>query len=122
MEMNNRHLKPKPGGYFTIQSPMGKSIGVQSNYHRHRHYTVEKDSRHESSIVTEDGQSGSHSGASNSIGNPVTPAIVSGGSNPPGSVSQITTSITQPGSQSQQQQVVLQQSSTSLCQLTAGGV
>lgn len=63
MEINNRHLKPKPGGYFTSLSPMGKSIGVQSHFHKRR-YTTEKDSRHESSGITEDGHSGSHSGAS----------------------------------------------------------
>lgn len=118
MEMNNRHLKPKPGGYFTIQSPVGKSIGVQSNHHR-RHHTTEKDSRHESSGITDDGQSGSHSGASNSIGNPVTPVTSSSVSNP-GNMTQITSSIVQPGTQSPQQHVIFQQSSTNVCQLTTG--
>lgn len=67
MEVNNRHLKPKPGGYFTIQSPMGKSIGVQSHFRRH-FKSDERDSKQESSVVTDDPQSGSHSGTSNSIG------------------------------------------------------
>uniref|UniRef100_A0A336LQJ2 Phosphodiesterase n=1 Tax=Culicoides sonorensis TaxID=179676 RepID=A0A336LQJ2_CULSO len=67
MEVNNRHLKPKPGGFFTIQSPMGKSIGVQSHFKKN-FKSDERDSKQESSVVTDDPQSGSQSGTSNSIG------------------------------------------------------
>uniref|UniRef100_A0A182RK45 G_PROTEIN_RECEP_F3_4 domain-containing protein n=1 Tax=Anopheles funestus TaxID=62324 RepID=A0A182RK45_ANOFN len=80
MEMNNRHLKPKPGGYFTMKSPLGKSFGgggtgggtsggSGSGSHRHKH--AKEDSVKEHSGVTEDGHSGTnscYSGTANSIG------------------------------------------------------
>lgn len=79
MEMNNRHLKPKPGGYFTMKSPLGKSFGggagggagggSGSGSHRHKH--TKDDSVKEHSGVTEDGHSGTnscYSGTANSIG------------------------------------------------------
>ncbi|XP_055550047.1 probable G-protein coupled receptor CG31760 isoform X2 [Wyeomyia smithii] len=72
MEMNNRHLKPKPGGYFTLKSPLGKTIGgggLHSSY-KHKHAPKE-DSLKENSGITEDGHSGSnscYSGTANSIG------------------------------------------------------
>jgi hypothetical protein len=34
MEINNRHLKPKPGGYFTMQSPMGKNFSTRAQKSR----------------------------------------------------------------------------------------
>uniref|UniRef100_A0A182T8C7 G-protein coupled receptors family 3 profile domain-containing protein n=1 Tax=Anopheles maculatus TaxID=74869 RepID=A0A182T8C7_9DIPT len=85
MEMNNRHLKPKPGGYFTMKSPLGKSFGgggaggggtsggSGSGSHRHKH--TKDDSVKEHSGVTEDGHSGTnscYSGTANSIGTPAT--------------------------------------------------
>ncbi|XP_063700659.1 probable G-protein coupled receptor CG31760 [Culicoides brevitarsis] len=98
MEVNNRHLKPKPGGYFTIQSPMGKSIGVQSHFRRH-FKSDERDSKQESSVVTDDPQSGSHSGTSNSIGLPAVPLNAT-----PQLGSQSFHQLQQPSQQQQQQQ------------------
>lgn len=61
MEMNNRHIKPKPGGYFTsvtsIQSPTSKVTAVQTQ--------TSKNSTQNSGIM-DDGHSG-HSGT-NSAG------------------------------------------------------
>ncbi|XP_058121445.1 probable G-protein coupled receptor CG31760 [Anopheles coustani] len=74
MEMNNRHLKPKPGGYFTMKSPLGKSFGGSgsgSGSHKHKHTGGKDDSLREHSGVTEDGHSGTnscYSGTANSIG------------------------------------------------------
>ncbi|XP_053675296.1 probable G-protein coupled receptor CG31760 [Anopheles nili] len=80
MEMNNRHLKPKPGGYFTMKSPLGKSfgggaggggIGGGSGSGSHRHKHPKDDSVKEHSGITEDGHSGTnscYSGTANSIG------------------------------------------------------
>jgi hypothetical protein len=59
MEVNNRHLKPKPGGYFTIQSPLGKSL-TASRKHHHTAPNSNETSKHESSVV-EDGHSGTNS-------------------------------------------------------------
>lgn len=63
MEMNNRHIKPKPGGYFTtsvssIQSPTTKVTVAQTQ--------TSKNSTNQNSGVIEDGHSG-HS-ATNSAG------------------------------------------------------
>lgn len=61
MEVNNRHLKPKPGGYFTITSPIvGKSLTASRKHHQ---TSSAETSRHENSVI-EDG----HSGTTNSIG------------------------------------------------------
>lgn len=65
MQMNNRHLKPKPGGYFTItstsfQSPFGKSVSAQTQ-------TSNKPSQ-PNSCISDDGHSGSNSLGTNSIG------------------------------------------------------
>jgi hypothetical protein len=62
MEVNNRHLKPKPGGYFTITSPIGKSL-TASRKHHHTTTSSNETSKHENSVI-EDG----HSGTTNSIG------------------------------------------------------
>lgn len=62
MEMNNRHIKPKPGGYFTtipsVQSPVGKGAQTQTSKH----------STQQNSGISEDGHSGSNSLGTNSIG------------------------------------------------------
>ncbi|XP_055635409.1 probable G-protein coupled receptor CG31760 isoform X2 [Toxorhynchites rutilus septentrionalis] len=71
MEMNNRHLKPKPGGYFTLKSPLGKTIGGGGLHSSHRHKHPKEDSLKEISGITEDGHSGTnscYSGTANSIG------------------------------------------------------
>ncbi|XP_049535012.1 probable G-protein coupled receptor CG31760 [Anopheles darlingi] len=91
MEMNNRHLKPKPGGYFTMKSPLGKSfgtgggggggggsssttggpVGSGSGSHKHKHTSTKDDSLKEHSGVTEDGHSATnscYSGTANSVG------------------------------------------------------
>lgn len=62
MEMNNRHIKPKPGGYFTsvssIQSPTTKVTVAQTQ--------TSKNSTNQNSAVIEDGHSGQS--ATNSAG------------------------------------------------------
>lgn len=71
MEMNNRHLKPKPGGYFTLKSPLGKSIGGSGLHSSHKHKYPKEDSLKETSGITEDGHSGTnscYSGTANSVG------------------------------------------------------
>lgn len=72
MEMNNRHLKPKPGGYFTLKSPLGKSIGGTGLHSSHKHKHPKEDSLKENSGITEDGHSGGtnscYSGTANSVG------------------------------------------------------
>lgn len=64
MEMNNRHIKPKPGGYFTnissLQSPMGKGTAVQTQTSKH--------STQQNSGISDDGHSGTNSLGTNSIG------------------------------------------------------
>lgn len=60
MEQNNRHLKPKPGGYFTIQSPLGKSLTASRKQHHHTAPSSTETSKHENSVV-EDGHSGTNS-------------------------------------------------------------
>lgn len=59
MEVNNRHLKPKAGGYFTIQSPLGKSL-TASRKHHHTAPSSTETSKHENSVI-EDGHSGTNS-------------------------------------------------------------
>lgn len=74
MEMNNRHLKPKPGSYFTLKSPLGKSIGAGGLHssHRYKHTPKEDSMKENSGVITEDGHSGGtnscYSGTANSIG------------------------------------------------------
>ncbi|EDS42040.1 conserved hypothetical protein [Culex quinquefasciatus] len=74
MEMNNRHLKPKPGSYFTLKSPLGKSIGAGGLHssHRYKHTPKEDSLKENSGVITEDGHSGGtnscYSGTANSIG------------------------------------------------------
>ncbi|XP_058056511.1 probable G-protein coupled receptor CG31760 [Anopheles bellator] len=96
MEMNNRHLKPKPGGYFTMKSPLGKSFGGGSGgltgsggSHKHKQQQQQQqpkdDSLKEHSGVTEDGHSGGtnscYSGTANSVGyTPQPPANSNSGS------------------------------------------
>lgn len=67
MEMNNRHLKPKPGGYFTIsstvQSPLNKSTNTHSSSSKRSQYQQELNSG-----ISDDGHSGSNSLGTNSIG------------------------------------------------------
>ncbi|XP_052563486.1 probable G-protein coupled receptor CG31760 [Culex pipiens pallens] len=78
MEMNNRHLKPKPGSYFTLKSPLGKSIGAGGLHssHRYKHPPKEDSLKENSGVITEDGHSGGtnscYSGTANSIGFPST--------------------------------------------------
>jgi G protein-coupled receptor 158 len=60
MEVNNRHLKPKPGGYFTIQSPLGKSLTASRKQHHHTAPSSTETSKHENSVI-EDGHSGTNS-------------------------------------------------------------
>lgn len=62
MEMNNRHIKPKPGGYFTasVQSPIGKGMSTQTQTSKH--------STQQNSGISEDGHSGTNSVGANSIG------------------------------------------------------
>lgn len=64
MEMNNRHIKPKPGGYFTsvssIQSPTSKATVAQTQ--------TSKNSTQQNSGISEDGHSGTNSVGTNSIG------------------------------------------------------
>lgn len=60
MEVNNRHLKPKPGGYFTIQSPLGKSLTASRKQHHHTAPSSAETSKHENSVI-EDGNSGTNS-------------------------------------------------------------
>lgn len=60
MEVNNRHLKPKPGGYFTIQSPLGKSLTASRKQHHHTAPSSTETSKHENSVI-EDGHSGTYS-------------------------------------------------------------
>lgn len=60
MEVNNRHLKPKPGGYFTIQSPSGKSLTASRKQHHHTAPSSNETSKHENSVI-EDGHSGTNS-------------------------------------------------------------
>lgn len=63
MEMNNRHIKPKPGGYFSsaasIQSPTSKLMVAQTQ-------TTKTGPQHTSGGISDDGHSGQsgHSGAS----------------------------------------------------------
>lgn len=60
MEMNNRHIKPKPGGYFSsaasIQSPTSKLMVAQTQ-------TTKTGPQQTSGGISEDGHSG-HSGHS----------------------------------------------------------
>lgn len=60
MEINNRHLKPKPGGYFTsaLQSPLNKSTNTQIFSKHHTN----------SAGISEDGHSGTNSLGTNSVG------------------------------------------------------
>lgn len=67
MEMNNRHIKPKPGGYFSsassIQSPTSKVMAVQTQTSRSATQQI--------SGISEDGhsgQSGTNSVGKNSAG------------------------------------------------------
>lgn len=60
MEVNNRHLKPKPGGYFTIQSPIGKSLTASRKQYHHTAPSSTETSKHENSVI-EDGHSGTNS-------------------------------------------------------------
>lgn len=64
MEINNRHIKPKPGGYFTLvagfQSPMSKGTTAQTQ--------TSKPSTQQNSGISEDGHSGTNSLGTNSIG------------------------------------------------------
>ena len=64
MEMNNRHIKPKPGGYFStissLQSPMSKGASAQTQTSKH--------STQQNSGISEDGHSGSNSLGTSSIG------------------------------------------------------
>ncbi|KAJ6649502.1 putative G-protein coupled receptor [Pseudolycoriella hygida] len=66
MEINNRHIKPKPGGYFTLvagfQSPMSKGTMAQTQ--------TSKPSTQQNSGISEDGHSGTNSIGANSIGYP----------------------------------------------------
>ncbi|KAL7043659.1 hypothetical protein ACKWTF_001614 [Chironomus riparius] len=57
MEVNNRHLKPKPGGYFSMTSPIGKSLTASRKHH---HTSSAETSKHENSVI-EDGHSGTNS-------------------------------------------------------------
>lgn len=66
MEMNNRHLKPKPGGYFTLtsslQSPLCKASSSQSQ-------SIKQMTAHvNNATISDDGHSGSNSIGTNSIG------------------------------------------------------
>lgn len=61
MEVNNRHLKPKVGSYFTMQSPIAKSFGTQSHFHRHKHLVQLQPKQDSSIIVVNDGVSGTNS-------------------------------------------------------------
>uniref|UniRef100_A0A1B0CB02 G-protein coupled receptors family 3 profile domain-containing protein n=1 Tax=Lutzomyia longipalpis TaxID=7200 RepID=A0A1B0CB02_LUTLO len=66
MEMNNRHLKPKPGGYFTLtsslQSPLCKASSSQSQ-------SIKQMTSHvNNATISDDGHSGSNSVGTNSIG------------------------------------------------------
>ncbi len=71
MEVNNRHLRPKPGGYFTLQSPMGKSLKyshkkqLQALFNRS---TTSEISKQENSGIVEDGHSGSNISNSGGVG------------------------------------------------------
>lgn len=63
MEVNNRHIKPKPGGYFStvsLQSPMVKGTISQTRASKH--------SSQQNSGISEDGHSGTNSQGTNSIG------------------------------------------------------
>lgn len=63
MEVNNRHIKPKPGGYFSassIQSPLYKGASAQTQTSKH--------STQQNSGISEDGHSGTNSLGTNSIG------------------------------------------------------
>lgn len=64
MEMNNRHIKPKPGGYFTsvasIQSPTTKVTVAQTQ--------TSRNSTNQNSGVIEDGHSATNSAGKNSNG------------------------------------------------------
>lgn len=59
MEVNNRHLKPKPGGYFSMASPIGKGLNA-SRKHHHTTTSSAETSKHENSVI-EDGHSGTNS-------------------------------------------------------------
>jgi hypothetical protein len=74
MEINNRHLKPKPGGYFTLQSPMGKNFSTRAQKSRkskplqpqqltqlitNKDYEAKIETK--KSAISEDGHSGSNS-------------------------------------------------------------
>lgn len=59
MEVNNRHIKPKPGGYFTLQSPLGKNLTTSRKQHHHTAPSSADTSKHENSV--EDGHSGTNS-------------------------------------------------------------
>lgn len=75
MEMNNRHLKPKPGGYFTIssavQSPLNKSTNTQT-YTKKQLQQQQQQLEQSSGGISEDhnSHSGSNSIGTNSIGYP----------------------------------------------------
>lgn len=63
MEVNNRHLRPKQGGYFTLQSPMGKSLKYSHKKTLQALYntsTTSETSKQENSGIVEDGHSGSN--------------------------------------------------------------
>lgn len=64
MEMNNRHIKPKPGGYFStissLHSPMCKVTTAQTQTSKH--------STQQNSGISDDGHSGTNSLGTNSIG------------------------------------------------------
>lgn len=66
MQLNNRHLKPKPGGYFTITStsfsPFSKAFGFGEKT------AQTQTSKQNSTVISEDGHSGTNSVGANSIG------------------------------------------------------
>ncbi|XP_059616633.1 probable G-protein coupled receptor CG31760 [Phlebotomus argentipes] len=77
MEMNNRHLKPKPGGYFTLtsslQSPLCKASSSQSQSIK------QMTSQVNNATISDDGHSGSNSVGTNSIGYPAAPSHTTSG-------------------------------------------
>lgn len=102
MQMNNRHLKPKPGGYFTItstsfQAPFTKtpvltaqtqtSKSSSSHHHQQQQQQHQQQQRHQqhhqapvqppiSSCISDDGVSGTNSSiGANSIGFAAAPSI-----------------------------------------------
>ncbi|XP_055376152.1 probable G-protein coupled receptor CG31760 isoform X2 [Condylostylus longicornis] len=70
MQMNNRHIKPKPGGYFTITSTSFQTPTINAKGVTSATTQTSCKTSHPNSCVSDDGHSGSNSVGTNSMGYP----------------------------------------------------